>query len=275
MKRVLTILLLFSPILVFPQYWEAGFFLGGANYSGDLVDKKKYIMLKETNLAYGIIAKYSLTRRWAFRASLYKGTISGSDANAKKDYQRRWNRNLSFQSSLTDISFHTEFNILPYKSGHFKYKYAPYIFAGVAFLKFNPQAEFNGKWVNLQPLGTEGQGIGKYKDRKYSLSQVTIPFGIGWKQSFKRNLNFGIELSARKTFTDYLDDVSTTYVEAADLVKIHGQISANLSNRTGEAGERKAYTDLDKRGNSDNKDWYFFAGISITYSFLPKICRTF
>jgi hypothetical protein len=275
MRNIFLILILLSPLIGFSQYWEVGAFLGGANYQGDLIDKGQVICFKETNFTYGGLIRYNISRRIAFKGNIYKGSISGSDQNAKENYMRRWDRNLSFKSSILDIGVQTEFNILPYKSGHFKWKYAPYIFAGVSYLKFNPQAYYNGKWVNLQPLGTEGQGIARYKDRKYSLSQVVIPFGIGWKQSLKRSLNIGIELSARKTFTDYLDDVSTTYVEAADLIKSHGQIAANLSNRTGEVGERIEYTDVNARGNPDNKDWYYFAGITITYSFLPKVCRSF
>jgi hypothetical protein len=272
MRKIVLIILMTLPLGLVAQYWEMGIFMGGANYNGDFVDKGSLIVMSETNFAYGFLVRYNYTKRFNFKGSLYKGTISGSDDNASSNYSKKFTRNLSFRSSIMDIGAKVEFNILPYKSGHFKYKYAPFIFLGVSYLKFNPQAYYNGKWVNLQPLGTEGQGIPLYKDRAYSLSQIVIPFGIGWKQSLGRYINLGLEITAHKTFTDYLDDCSTTYVATADLIKSHGQISANLSNRTGEVGERIEYTDKNIRGNPDNKDWYYFAGLTITYSILGNMC---
>jgi len=260
------------PLGLMAQYWDMGIFLGGANYNGDFVDKGSLIVLKETHFAYGALVRYNLTKKISFRGSIYKGYISGSDNNASSNYNKKFTRNLSFRSPVMDIGAKAEYNILPYKTGHFRYKYAPFIFLGVSYLKFNPQAYYNGKWVNLQPLGTEGQGIPLYKDRAYSLSQIVIPFGLGWKQSIGRYINLGFEITAVKTFTDYLDDVSTTYVATADLIKAHGQIAANLSNRTGEVGERIEYTDKNMRGNPKNKDWYYFAGFTITYSILGNMC---
>jgi hypothetical protein len=272
MRKIILIILMTLPLGLMAQYWEMGVFMGGANYNGDFVDKGSILILKETNFTYGLLVRYNYTKRFNFKGSLYKGYISGSDDNASANYTKKFTRNLSFRSSIMDIGAKVEYNLMPYKSGHFKYKYAPFIFLGVSYLKFNPQAYYNGKWVNLQPLGTEGQGIPLYKDRAYSLSQIVIPFGIGWKQSLGRYINLGLEITANKTFTDYLDDCSTTYVATADLIKSHGQISANLSNRTGEVGERIEYTDKNIRGNPDNKDWYYFAGLTITYSILGNMC---
>ena len=158
MRKLVLILLMAFPLGLMAQYWDVGVFLGGANYNGDLVDKGSLIVVKETNFSYGAIARYNLTKRFSFKGSVYKGHISGSDDNARENFQKKFTRNLSFRSLMTDISATVEYNLLPYKSGHFKYKYAPYIFVGLAYLKFNPQAYYFGKWVNLQPLGTEGQG---------------------------------------------------------------------------------------------------------------------
>jgi hypothetical protein len=275
MRKSVFIILIIFPVSLMAQYWDMGFFFGGANYNGDLVDKGSVIVASETHFAYGFLTRYNLSKRFSIKGSIYKGHISGSDDNARENFSKKFTRNLSFQSPVLDLSVTTEFNILPYKSGHFKYKYAPYIFLGVGYLKFNPQANYNGKWVNLQPLGTEGQGIPLYNSRNYSLSQIVIPFGIGWKQSVSRNLNLGLEISFHKTFTDYLDDISTTYVDQADLVKSHGQIAADLSNRTGEVGLPIVYTNKNPRGNPDNKDWYYFAGLTITYSILGNTCLKF
>jgi hypothetical protein len=272
MRKLILVLLIVTPMSIMAQYWDIGIFLGGSNYSGDLVDKGGVIYMNETHFARGVFARYNFTQRFSLKGSLYKGAISGSDDNARENYSKKYSRNLSFESSLLDVSAQLEFNLLKFKSGHFKHKYAPYIFLGVGYLKFNPQALYNGKWVNLQPLGTEGQGIALYNDRIYSLSQIVVPFGFGWKQSITRNLNVGLEVSFRKTFTDYLDDVSTTYVDPDDLIRVHGQISADLSNRTGEVGEYIPYNDKNPRGNPDNNDWYYFAGLTISYSILGSLC---
>jgi hypothetical protein len=272
MKRVVLVLLLFFPAFLNAQFWEVGAFAGASNYNGDLSEGIKF---KETHFAYGSIIRYNINRHLSVKGNIIKGMISGTDANAKKYYHRQWSRNLSFRSTVLDIGIQPEFNILGYRTNHFTYKSSPYIFAGVSLLRFNPQALYNEKWTNLQPLGTEGQylNVPEYEDRKYTLTQIVIPFGIGWKYSIGKNINLGFELSARKTFTDYLDDVSTNYVDDRDLLYRNGQIAVNLANRTGEVNDEKIpKTEDDPRGSPDAKDWYYFTGFTLSYSLLPQGC---
>ena len=271
MKKVLFLFCILLPITLSAQFWEVGGFVGSSNYTGDFSEST--MMMKETHLAYGGVVRFNISRFLAIKGNIIKGTISGTDANAKKYYHRQWTRNLSFRSPILDISIQPELNLLGFRTNHFTYKSSPYIFVGVSFLRFNPQAYYNDKWVNLQPLGTEGQFLKGYDDRRYKLAQVSIPMGLGWKYSLGRNLNLGFEISARKTFTDYLDDVSANYVDLKDLLYRNGQIAVNLSNRTGEVNdERISKTILDPRGDPEKKDWYYFAGFTITYSLLPVGC---
>jgi hypothetical protein len=270
--RKVLFLLLFSPVISHAQYWEVGAFLGSSNYSGDL--SESIVTLKETQFAAGAIIRYNFNQWITLKANIYHGTVSGDDNNS--DNFERYHRNLHFKSSVMDISIQPELNLFGYQSGHFTYTSSPYLFIGLSLFRFNPKAEYNGEWVALQPLGTEGQGTTKYNDReKYSLTQISIPIGFGWKQALNRNWNVGIEMGARSTFTDYIDDVSSTYVERDVLTSAHGAISYYLSNRTGEIGERKEYGSETLRGDPTNNDWYYFFGVFITYSILPNPCFRF
>ena len=114
---------------------------------------------------------------------------------------------------------------------------------------------------------------GKFANRRYNLTQVAIPFGAGWKQHIRNGINICFEIRAYKTFTDYLDDCSNTYIAKDEF--LDNTIAAALSNRTGEAGTRIDYKDTDPRGNPKTKDWFYLAGFTITYSFLPKLCKGF
>lgn len=277
MKRLIIFILLITPTVLSAQYWEFGGYLGGTNYNGDF--SERFIKMNHTHLSYGVISRLNLSRHFSLRLSITKGMVSGADSDARYYYHRRWTRNLSFRSPLLDIAVVPEFYILGFRTNHFTYKSSPYIFAGICLFKMNPQAMYNGKWINLQPLGTEGQYLSgpDYADRRYTLYQIGIPFGFGWKYSPGRNLNIGIEISARKTFTDYLDDCSNSYASYRDILYRNGQIAASLSNRTGEVNDERIekVPGVDMRGSPKAKDWYYFAGITITYSLLKFGCMGF
>ena len=118
----------------------------------------------------------------------------------------------------------------------------------------------NGEWVDLQPLSTEGQGTTSFPDRKkYMLAQFAIPFGGGFKFSLNKVSNIILEYSIRKTFTDYLDDVSTTYPGENVLRPEFGNESVYMSDPTGN------FIAGDQRGNSEKDDWYSYIGITISF----------
>ena len=130
--------------------------------------------------------------------------------------------------------------------------------------RFNPQAEYNDRWIDLQPLGTEGQGIKGYEDR-YKLTQISIPFGIGYKFNIWRNFAGAVEWGMRRTFTDYLDDVSTVYVETNKLSSNNGPLSAALADRSLEPlGPDGTNTSM-QRGETNREDWYIFTGFMLTF----------
>lgn len=210
----------------------------------------------------GLIYRYNFNDRVAFKANVLYGRIYAHDRDSDSDWQQ--NRNLSFRSDVFEISAQVEVNFLTYEIGDSRRPSSPYLFAGIGVFRFNPQAELNDKWVDLQPLGTEGQGIEGYEDR-YVLTQFCIPFGVGYKFNIYKGLAGAIEWGIRKTFTDYLDDVSTAYVESDLLEFENGPLAQVMADRSLEPlapdGTNTGY----QRGYADNNDWYIFTGIMLTY----------
>jgi len=272
MRKALLFAVLFIPLILKAQYWEVGVFGGLSFYSGDLTS---FIDFKELHPAGGAVIRYNVNQWFTVKSDFYYGSVSGNDANSRLEERRI--RNLSFKSTMLDIGVQSEINILGYKSGHPSYRSSPYILFGLSLFRFNPKAQMNGTWYLLQQLCTEGQGTTKYNDRKkYALTQICIPLGAGYKYAINRYWNVGFELGVRTTFTDYIDDVSKTYVES-DILKSHyGEISDLLSNRTGEVlAERLELTSSNERGDPTNNDWFVFTGFTLTYSILPNQCYRF
>ena len=252
-KEFLIIFAIFHFATLKAQHNEIGLFLGTSYYLGDLNPSRQFSLIKP---AGGLIYRYSFDQRWAIKLSGLYGTVAGDDAKTKFNETR----NLSFKSPIYEVSSQLELNFLPYATGNLNKDYfTPYIFGGVSFFGFNPKAKYNGSWYNLQPLGTEGQGTVLTGTKQYSLLNVSFPFGLGFKYSVGKNLCIGAEWGLRKTITDYIDDVSTTY---ANPDALNSPMSVILADRSGTGNN----TGL-QRGNSGTKDWYSFAGAFITFSF--------
>ena len=248
------------------QQLEFGLQFGTTNYSGEL--SAYQIKSQYFRPAGGALIRYNLTPRFGLKGSVFFGQIAGADStsSSKKDQAR----NLSFKSNIFEFSGQVEYNIIPYdvmnKKGKFK-RVIPCVFTGIAVYKYNPLAYYRGEWWELQTLGTEGQGTTQFQGRKkYSLTQISIPIGVGLKIDFSKRLNIGFEAGMRITFNDYIDDVSRSYVDTQYLRAAYGPISAALSDRSGEKNDGLNLGAPGKsRGNSANTDWYYYAGISITY----------
>lgn len=267
--RILTLALL--PLAASAQHLEAGILLGGANYVGDLSNNSSNLYLKETKLAAGAFVRQNINDLFAVKLGFNWARLSGQDANVRNDDYVH-DRNLSFRSSILEFSLVADWNILGYQPYGLSRPFSPYIFAGIAGTKFNPKTRYLGNWEELQPLGTEGQGMEGF-DEPYKRFAFAIPFGIGVKYALTDRINLGFELGARPTFTDYLDDVSGDYVSYPELLAGNGQLAANLGNRTGELtenGEPVIVPTGTQRGDNAKKDWYFIAGITVSYNFLDN-----
>ena len=251
------------------QTHEIGVWGGITNYFGDLNTKTSFKFVRP---GAGVFYRYNIKYRGAWRTSVNWGTAEFDDAKTNMAWNRQ--RNLSFRSQIFDISSVIEFNFFKYDKGSKKHWYTPFIGTGIALFFFNPQAQYNGRWYYLQPLGTEGQNDPSYSGvKKYRLFNFAIPIVGGFKFSFKRNWNIAIEAGVRKTFTDYLDDVSGKYPSYASLPGGSGGLAGALSDRSGEVGEKIGKPGY-QRGQSPNKDDYFFGGISISYTIMKARCPT-
>ena len=311
MKRL--IILIFSTLIftsfdahsqATETYNEVGIVIGSSYYIGDLNDK--HFLLARPAIGYNY--KSNLNRRFSLRGGIVLGELRGSDKLNNVD-TAKFNRNLHFKSPLYEVSCIVEFNFLPYETGNSRYPFSPFVFTGISLFNFNPQArkfdtenpfdndgnQTNNEWLELQPLGTEGQYSSEYPGKKpYQLIQFAIPVGVGFKASLGNNFSMSIEYGFRKTFTDYLDDVGGYYASPAILF-MQNEDAANLSDRsnalydylannpgadistwTGNTMTNQNILAPKKRANENLwDDWYYFAGLTISYKIdsKPKVCQ--
>ena len=237
---------------------EVGLMAGISTYQGDLSPSNLKTSFSAPHAAIGIFVRKNINYFLTGRVSINYGTVSGDDAKEGR------NRNLSFRSDLLEFSLTGEWNILGFQPYALERVFTPYLFGGVAFFHYNPRAKYEGEWVELQPLGTEGQGLPDF-DPKYKLIDFAIPFGIGVKYAINDTWNVGLEFGLRKTFTDHLDDVSGAYVDEDLLLNGNGELAVIMANRTGEPVQGGTL-----RGNPDNDDWYLITGLSVSYNFLDN-----
>jgi hypothetical protein len=247
------------------QYAEVGLFAGGSFYIGDL----NAIPFKFTQPAAGVVFRYNFNPRLAVRFSGLYGNIKADDALSASIAAQQ--RNLNFKSRIIEVSGQLEFNFLDFKIGEEQTILSPYIFLGIGGFRFKPKANLGYTWADLQPLGTEGQGLaGGAEKKKYKLTQACIPFGIGAKINLTKVIGISFEWGMRKTFTDYLDDVSKTYYDPVALATARGGLAASASDPS--IGTDSGYSNTGRqRGNPTTKDWYSFAGITLTVKLTGKL----
>lgn len=258
MRRLLIVCLLFPGVLAAQDRFHVTLFGGFSNYQGDLQDRA--FTLDQSNGAFGIGVKYDLTSHISIRSGFNYGRVQGDDKGNKPILQAR---NLSFQTKILEFNLLGEYNFFDLS----QHRFTPYVFGGIAIFKFNPYAyDTLGNKVFLQPLSTEGQGLSAYPDRKpYKLTQFAVPFGAGMKLRINSKAVLGFEFGLRKTFFDYLDDVSKTYVDGNALALERGTKAVEMSYRGGElrTGNTTYPADGTIRGGSKFKDWYYFTGITL------------
>ena len=238
------------------QRFHLNTFLGMANYQGDLQDKR--FTFNQAKFAIGAGPSYELSEKLSLRGMLTIGKVAADD----KKNSRNTLRNLNFTSSITDASLVVEYDFKNLND----FSFTPYVFGGFGLYRFIPTTrDSSGIKRNLKPLSTEGEGF--YQNRKYySLNQVNIPFGGGLKFVLNDNIQIGLELSMRKLFTDYLDDVSTTYVDEALLLANRSPKSVELAFRGEELKNGSTYpAGGTQRGSPKNKDWYYFTGLTTSF----------
>ncbi|BDS10256.1 type IX secretion system protein PorG [Aureispira anguillae] len=246
------------------QFLEIGGYGGGLSFNGDVNEGG---MLANSSAGFGAFIRYNPHPRFGLSLGFIKGSLEAKDRTSQLPHIRE--RNLSFRSDLTEFSLISELNILSFYPQKDVYAFAPYLGAGIAVILFNPTAKYNGEWVELQKVGTEGQGLEGYP-KKYNLVQVAIPILFGLKYSIGGRLNIAVEVGYRFTFTDYLDDVSTVFVSPKELIN-SSELAVALSNRTEEyTGAPANHLIGTRRGNANNNDGYLTMGVRISFSLYAK-----
>lgn len=269
--------------------WETIYGMGFANFLGELggadqvgTDYFKDYEWKATRLALTAGLRFKQTQQISHKANITLGMVAGNDAWTEDPI--RSTRNLNFRSPIVELAYNFEFYLRKEKRGHrFKLRGVkglksmglyPYGFFGIGGFWFLPQGKVDDKWTNLRKWNTEGQGITPTRTQ-YSQFQLAVPLGVGLKYAIDRRWLVSIEMGLRKTFTDYIDDVSTTYYPNAEIRNTYGQTAALAADPTQESWIGAA--PFQQRGDPTDNDSYMFVLISANYKLkttrggLPKL----
>ncbi len=301
-KRYIFLLIILLPMFSQAQRWKRMRYeivaaagttnflgeLGGANQIG--TNYYKDLEMAATRYVLNLGMRYKLSQSTAVKVGFSYGRLRGDDKWTQEPYRN--NRNLNFKSPIVELSAQYEFSWMKETIGS-RYKVRRvrgrgkkgsdlyvYGFFGIAGYYFNPKAQYNGTWTALAPLNTEGQTLVSTR-QDYSRFQFAIPLGVGLKYSLNKTSSIGIEYGIRKVFTDYIDDVSTTYYDKNELSQNFGDASAQLSDPalTGNGGTGGAPGPFggcqtcagQQRGDPRDLDHYMF--FLITYNYKLKTTR--
>lgn len=255
------------------QEGEIGFGMGAAHYFGDLNTRAR---LNRPKMAATVFFRKNLGNYIAVRAGLSFAQLGYSDTYNSQNKVMQL-RNLSFNSKVWEMTLQGDFNFFRFMPGEPAYSFTPYITFGAGVFAYDPYAYFRGEKIMLRPLGTEGQGNAQYPDRKpYSTTALCIPFGGGVKFSLNSRVNVALEVLHRFTNTDYLDDVSKTYVDPAIFPNNPDgtpSVARLLSDRSWELGSPIGVDGL-QRGNSRQKDQFVTAMLHLTFNLQSYKCPT-
>ena len=255
----------------FAQEKEYGIWGGFSHSFGDINYSTSSLQFAKP--AGGIFYRYNKNPRIAYYFGAAYGSTYGEDAIATDTF--RLTRNLSFKSNLFEATTRLEFNFFELNRLRPEDWFSPFIFIGINALYFNPKAYYNGEWVELQPLGTEGQQFAELNGiDPYHRLQVAVPIGGGFKFALGKKITVGIEASWYKLFTDYLDDVSNKYVDPTILAAgTNGDLVVALADRSVELLDTAPLgVNGKQRGDPNHKDSYAHAGLFISYTFVNLKC---
>ena len=269
---------------------EAGISIGPMNSLTDIGGRRAFgsrgpkdLNIKSTTLNGSIYGVIDYKHFLAARLEATFGWVKSNDSllapvKPPNPAIGRYTRNLSFRSPIDEVALTLEFHPISFFGNADPQQYppafSPYLIGGIGYFHFNPQANLNGKWIDLRPLHTEGEGFAEYPDRKeYSLNKINVPYGIGVYYEVSPKFNLRLEYITRMIFTDYLDDVHDTYIDPSLFSKYLS--GTNLTNALILNNRRRPNTpDPEttarpggRRGNPLNNDSYFSINIKVGYAF--------
>ena len=274
------------------NYWkthrnEVVFSFGISNFLGELGGRNQIgtdfiwdLEISQTKPALGIAWHYYLAQKVAMKMNLSYGLLAGNDNLTEEPF--RMNRNMQFQTDLVEFALTFEYHFFKEQMGHVydlrgvkgqkSSRVGFYIFAGVSGFYFDPRAKFNGQWVDLKPLKTEGQGMVGGPD-EYSNMQIAIPMGGGLRKAMNKYWTLGLELQYTKTFTDYIDDVSGVYYDNEVIEATGGPIAAYFADPSLGLIDGQTATGA-QRGDSEDLDAYLFLRFTAVYKMFKNRQRS-
>jgi len=251
---------------------EFGIGVGLGHYFGDL---NTNAALNRPKFSGGIFFIKQFNNYIGLRISGDYAFLGYSDIYSKNETQLR--RNLSFNTNIWELAVQGDFNFFKFVPGDPYYGFTPYITLGIGAFSYDPYAFYQGQKVFLRPLGTEGQGTTAYPDRKpYGTMALCLPFGVGVKYNWNDRMNIGFEIVHRFTNTDYLDDVSQTYVGADKFPPLpdgNPSLGFLLQDRSYETGDVIGIEGR-QRGYPKQKDQYIMAEITVSFNLTSYRCPT-
>jgi hypothetical protein len=250
---------------------EYGVSFGGSQYFGDLNEENGFQFIRP---AFGAFARIHINPFIAIKGGFNVTRVGYEDRLSSNPYNQK--RNLQFQSDIIEGVVQAEFNFFRFSTGETGNRWTPYLTGGIGAFYYNPFTEIDGKKYFLRPLGTEGQNAGF--GREYKKLAVCFPVGAGIKYWLRPGFNIGFEVANRLTTTDYMDDVSTTYVGAsyfpndpqvpnpAYLLQDRS-IEIDPANPLGRPGKQ--------RGNPSTKDQYLMFLVQLSFQFKVYKCPAY
>src|SRR5690606_18851300 len=216
-RKLIIVVAILSPAFLWAQNsivqeGEFGIGLGASHYFGDLNTRAK---LNRPKPAATLFFRKNFGNYVALRVAGTYAQLGYSDIYNTHN-ETMLSRNLSFNTNVWELSLQGDFNFYRFLPGDPGLNFTPYVTFGAGIFNYDPYAYLADEKYFLRPLGTEGQGSALYPDRKqYSSMGISVPLGVGVKYSINERFNIGFEILHRFTNTDYIDDVSTTYVESS------------------------------------------------------------
>ena len=261
--------------------WEIGFNFGPSFFLGDLggnsgkgTNNVKDINLEFTKFMKGVFITMYPKKWFGLRLAADYTYLEGSDDIINTtgiDELWRKQRNLDFRTNIIEGYLAVEVfpTMLFNRKSEYEPRLRPYGMVGIGVFHFNPQGSLtdaagNKTWYNLQPLRLEGQGFPEYPYSKpYKLTQINIPLGAGLKYYASDRINLSAEVLYRKTFTDYIDDVSTKYIDPNNYTKYLSAQQADLAYKLSDKSIGIIYPGMTRypagtqRGDTKDGDTYF------------------
>jgi hypothetical protein len=250
---------------------EYGVLMGGSQYFGDLNNNYGF---KTIHPALGIFVRYQINPYISVKGVVNYTHVGYSDALNNDPFEKA--RNLSFESDIAEGALQAEFNFFRFATGEDGSRFTPYLTGGIGVFYYNPYTYYQGNKYFLRPLGTEGQNVqgGGFGGRRYSTLALCFPIGMGVKYWLRPGLNIGFEIADRLTNTDYLDDVSNTYVGANNFTT--GTAAYALQDRSRELNPDNTLGRVGKqRGDNSTFDQYLMFQVVVSFQLKTYKCPNF